>query len=79
MDCGTDTRKLYNFVNGLIGQTAQNPLLENQNKDELVEEFGSFFMSKISKIWDELNYHPKYKPLSNNPPNFDCSRRNNRG
>ena len=28
-------------------------------------------MSKISKIRDELNDHPKYKPLSNNPPKFD--------
>ena len=37
-----------------------------------MEEFGSYFMSKISKIWNELNDHPKYKPLSNNPPRFDC-------
>ena len=29
-------------------------------------------MSKISKIHDELNDHPKYKPLSNNPPKCDC-------
>ena len=29
-------------------------------------------MSKISKIWDELNDHPKYKPLSNSPPKLDC-------
>ena len=71
MDCGTDTRKLYSLVNGLIGLTAQNPLPENQDKEELVEEFGSFFMSKISKIWDELNDHPKYKPVSNNPPKSD--------
>ena len=72
IDCGTDTRKLYSLVNGLIGLTAQNPLPDNQDKDELVEEFGSFFMSKISKIWDELNDHPKYNPLSNSPPKLDC-------
>ena len=64
-------RKLYSHVNGLIGLTAQNPLPDNQDKDELVEEFGSFFMSKISKIQDELNHHPKYKPSSNNRPKFD--------
>ena len=28
-------------------------------------------MSKISKILDELNDHPKYKPLSNSLPKFD--------
>ena len=64
-------RKLYRLVNRLIGLTAQNLLPDNQDKDELVEEIGSFFMSKISKIQDELNDHPKYKPLSNNPPKFD--------
>ena len=30
-------------------------------------------MSKISKICDNLNDHPKYKPVSNNPPQFDHS------
>ena len=28
-------------------------------------------MSKISKICEDLNDHPKYKPVSNNPPQFD--------
>ena len=28
-------------------------------------------MSKISKICDDLNDHPKYKPVSNNPPQSD--------
>ena len=64
-------RNLYSLVNGLLGLTAQNPLPDNHDKDELVEKFGSFVMSKISKIRDELNDHPKYKPLSNNPPKFD--------
>ena len=71
IDCGTDTRKLYSLVNGLIGLTAQNPLPDNQANDELMEEFGSFFMSKISKIRVELNDHPKYNLVSNNPPEFD--------
>ena len=50
IDCGSDTRKLYSLVNGLIGLTKHNPLPDNQTNEELVEEFGSFFMSKISKI-----------------------------
>ena len=72
IDCRTDTRKLYSLVNGLIGLTTQNPLPDNKDNEELVEEFGSFFMAKISKVQDELNYHPKYRPSSNNPPKFDC-------
>ena len=28
-------------------------------------------MPKISKIHEELNDHPKYNQLSNNPPKFD--------
>ena len=28
-------------------------------------------MSKISKICEGLNNHPKYNPISNNPPKFD--------
>ena len=29
MESGTDTRKLYTLVNGLIGLTSQNPLPDN--------------------------------------------------
>ena len=51
MDCGADWRKLYSLVNGLIGLTAQNPVPDNQDKDELVEEFGSFLCPKSVKYW----------------------------
>ena len=44
---------------------------DNRSNDELVEEFIAFFMSKISKKHEDLNDHPKYKPVSNNPPQFD--------
>ena len=65
IECGTDTR------NGLIGLITQNPLPDNRIIDEPAEEFVTFFMSKIIKICDDLNDHPKYKPVSNNPPQFD--------
>ena len=71
IEYGTDTRKLYSLVNGLIGLTTQNALPGNRSNDELVEEFVAFFMSKINKICEDLNDHPKYKPVSNNPPQFD--------
>ena len=35
-----------------------------------MEEFVTLSMSKISKIHEDLNDQPKYKPVSNNPPQF---------
>ena len=42
IECGTDTRKLYSLVNGLIGLTTQNPPPDNRRNYELVEEFVTF-------------------------------------
>ena len=44
IECGTDTRKLYGLVNGLIGLTRPNPLPCNRINDELAEEFVIFFV-----------------------------------
>ena len=71
IECGTDTRKLYSLLNGLIGLRTHNPLPDNRTNDELAEEFATFFMSKIIKIHDDLNNYPKYSPVANNPPQFD--------
>ena len=51
---------------------ANNPqsTTDNRTNDELTE-FVTFFMSKITKICDDLNNHPEYKPVSNNPLQFD--------
>ena len=77
IECGTDTRKLYSLVYGLVRLTTHNPLPDNRSIDELAEEFACFFKSKIIKICVDLNNHPKYNPVSNNPPQFDQF--NNRG
>ena len=71
IECGRNTRKLYSLVNGLVWLTTYNPLPDNRTNNQLGEEFATFFMSKIIKILDDLNNHPKYHPLSNNPPQFD--------
>ena len=71
IECGTDTRKLYSLITGLIGLTMHNPQQDNRTNNEPAEEFTTFFMSKIIKICDGLNSHPKYSPVSNNPPQFD--------
>ena len=71
IECGTDTRKLYSLVNGLIWLTTHNPLPDNRTNNELAEEYATFFMSKIIKICHDLNNHPKYSPVSNNSPQCD--------
>ena len=71
IECGTGTRKLYSLVNGLVGLTTHNHLPGNRSNDELSEEFATFFMSKIIKLHNDLNNHPNYNPVSNNPPQFD--------
>ena len=71
IECGPDARKLYSLINGLVGLITHNLLVDNRNNDDLTEEFTTFFMSKIIKICNDWNNHPKYKLVSNNPPQFD--------
>ena len=71
IECGTDTRKLYSLVNGLVRLTTQNSLPDNRISDELAEEFVTFLCLKSSQYVMILNDHPKYKLVSNNPPQFD--------
>ena len=49
IECGTDTRKLYSLVNGLIRLTIQNPLLDNRINDELAEESVTCLCLKSAK------------------------------
>ena len=63
IECGTDSRKLYSLVNRLVGLTSHNPLPDNRTTNELAEEFATCFMSKIIKMCDDLNNHPKYNKV----------------
>ena len=49
IECGTDTRKLYSLVIGLVRLATHNPLPENRTNNELAKELATFFMSKTSK------------------------------
>ena len=59
-DCNNDTKKLYTFVNGIIGRASENPILKSHCDEQLAEEFTYCFMVKIKKFSE--NY-PIYKPI----------------
>ena len=61
-ECKQDTKKLYAFVNNIIGRASENPLPNRDSNEQLAEEFAEHFMAKIKKIQDTLENHPIYKP-----------------
>ena len=61
-ECKQDTKKLYAFVNNIIGRESENPLPKRESDEQLAEEFADHLMAKIKKIQDALENHPIYKP-----------------
>ena len=61
-----DTRKLYAFINSIIGRPSENPFPKSDSDEQLAEEFAEYFMAKIKKIQDALENHPIYKPEHQN-------------
>ena len=57
-----DTKKLYAFVNNIIGRASENLLPKIESDEQLTGEFADHFMAKIKKIQDALENHPIYKP-----------------
>ena len=49
-ECKQDTKKLYAFVNNIIGRASLNPLPKRESDEQLAEEFADHFMAKIKKI-----------------------------
>ena len=45
-----DTKKLYAFVNNIIGRASENPLPKRESDEQLTEKFADHFMAKIKKI-----------------------------
>ena len=62
-ECKQDTKKLYAFVNNIIGRASENPLPKRESDEQLAEEFSDHFMAKIKKIRDALENYPIYKPV----------------
>ena len=49
-ECKQDTKKLYAFVNNIIGRASENPLPKRDSDEQLAEEFAEHVMAKIKKI-----------------------------
>ena len=69
-DCNRDSKKLYNLAALLMGMVKENPLPDHTDKEELANQFASFFISKIQKIRDQLDNLPTYCHISTDPPEF---------
>ena len=69
-DCNRDSKKLYNLAALLMGMVKDNPLLDHTDKEELANQFASFFITKIQNIRDQLDNLPTYCHISIDPPEF---------
>ena len=69
-DCNRDSKKLYNLAALLMGTVKENPLPDHTDKEELANQFASFFINKIQDIGDQLDTLPTYCHISIDPPEF---------
>ena len=69
-DCNRDSKKLYNLAALLMGMVKGNPLPDHTDKEELANQFASFFITKIQNIRDQLDNLPTYCHISIDPPEF---------
>ena len=69
-DCNRDSKKLYNLAALLMGAVKDNPLPDHTDKEELTNQFASYFITKIQNIRDQLDNLPIYHHMSIDPPEF---------
>ena len=62
-ECEQDTKKLYDFVNSIIGRSSENLMPKSDSDELLAEECADYFIAKIRKICNSLENHPIYKPV----------------
>ena len=53
-----------------MGTVKENPLPDHTDKEELANQFASFFINKIQDIRDQLDTLPTYCHISIDPPEF---------
>ena len=70
IECGNDTKKLYNLVNNITGRVKENPMPPDKSVSSLAEEFSDFFITKILKICESLGECESFNPTHVNIPNF---------
>ena len=59
-DCNRDSKKLCNLAALLMGAVKDNPLPDHTDKEELANQFASYFITKIQK----------YQRSAGQPPNL---------
>ena len=63
LECGHDTKKLYNLVNNITGRVKSNPMPPGRTNGDLADEFADFFLNKIIKIRNDLLECNAYSPI----------------
>ena len=54
LDCKGDSKKLFNVVNHLCNERTGNQLLQHSCPQQLADDFGNYFSTKITRIRDEI-------------------------
>ena len=62
LECGKDSKKLFELVSKLTGSKATNPMPNHKDTQQLTEEFADHFLNKIVRICDALDDLPLYIP-----------------
>ena len=66
IECGNNSKTLYNFVANLTNTIQENPLPEHLDPEKLSNEFADYFIGKIQTIRDNLDHYEKYYPTMTN-------------
>ena len=54
IECGNDSKKLFNLINNLTGRVKSNPMPPGRTDETMANEFADFFLGKINKMrWFE--------------------------
>ena len=67
-DCTKDSCKLHALVQNLTSKKAEQEWPEHTSKEELAEDFASYFQGKIEKIRDLLKDKPRYTARPTDAP-----------
>ena len=67
-DCTKDSRKLHALVQNLTSKKVEQEWPEHSSKEEMAEDFTSYFQGKIEKIRDLLKDKPRYTARPTDAP-----------
>ena len=70
VECGSNSKKLFQLLNHLTGHKPEIPLLTRNSDKELMDEFASYFLNKIVRKREGLDDQPLYQSSKNDPPEF---------